>query len=96
MIEICVLDIKLTKGDRPLKAYVDIQIDDWIIRDFRIVKQNGQRAWVSPPQITWQDQTGQTHYRSVLDVPPELKQRIDVAVLAAWEKEISNGQARSE
>ena len=92
MTDIAVLDIKIVKGSRPLKAFIDVQVGEWVVRDWRIVKQNGQRAWVSPPQASWQDQTGTTHYKSILDVPPELKQRIDVACLAAWEKELLNAE----
>ena len=42
-----VLEIRPLSDGRPLKAFVDIQIGDWIIYDWRIVKHEGQRAWVS-------------------------------------------------
>jgi hypothetical protein len=88
-----VLAIRRTNSEKPLKAFVDLRIGDWTVCDFRIVKQNGQRAWVSPPQASWKDDSGGVHYRSILSFPSELKQRIDVAVLSAWEKETSNGNA---
>jgi hypothetical protein len=88
-----VLAVRSLDGSSPLKAFVDLQVNGWTINDFRIVKQNGQRAWVSPPQASWRDGDGQTHYRSILSVPGELKQRIEVAVLSAWELDHRNGKS---
>ena len=42
-MEIKVIEIRFLDGDRPLKAFFDIQVGDWIIHDFRIVRQNGHR-----------------------------------------------------
>lgn len=47
-----VLAIRRLTGDKPLRAFVDVKVGDWTVCDFRIVKQNGQRAWVSPPQAS--------------------------------------------
>jgi hypothetical protein len=93
MEAIKVLALRSLAGAGPLKAFVDLQVNEWTICDFRIVKQNGQRAWVSPPQSTWKGEDGQTHYRSILSLPGELKQRIEVAVLSAWEQEQQNGKS---
>ncbi len=92
MIEIKVIQIRLLEDDRPVKAYVDVQIGDWIIFDWRILKRNGERAWVSVPQVSWKDPNGKVKYRALLSIPGELKQRIEVAILSAWEKEMSNGR----
>jgi DNA-binding cell septation regulator SpoVG len=87
MSDITVIAIRRLSGDKPLKAFVDVKVGAWSICDFRIVKQAGQRAWVSPPQASWKTDTGEVRYRSILTIPSELKQRIDVAVLSAWEQE---------
>ena len=84
-----VLAFRSVAGDKPLKAFVDVQIGEWEVNDFRIIKQNGQRAWVSPPQASWKDDAGQMHYRAILSIPGELKQRVDVAILSAWETEMT-------
>jgi len=48
------------------------------VRDFRIIKQNGQRLFISYPQVSWRDgETGEIRYKSVLTIPPEQKQAID-------------------
>lgn len=83
------LSIRLMPPGRALRAFVDIQVDDWIIHDFRVIKQNGQRACVSPPQVSWKDpETGEIKYKGILTIPSEQKQRIDVAILSAFQKEV--------
>ena len=89
--EIKVVEIRWTNGDRPLKAYVSVQVGDWIIYDWRIVQQPNQRAWVSVPQTSWKSPDGKVQYRALLSIPGELKQRIEVAILSAWEREKSEG-----
>ena len=90
-MEIKIIQIRLLNDGRSLKAFVDVQVGDWIIHDFRIIKQNGQRASVSPPQVSWKDpQTGSIRFKGVLTIPPEQKQRIDVEILAAYQREMES------
>jgi hypothetical protein len=84
-----VVEIKLVNGG-PLKCYASVQVGDWIINDWRIIQQPGQRAWVSVPQTSWKNKDRQVQYRALLSIPGELKQRIEVAILSAWEKEKEN------
>ncbi len=90
-LKIKVLNVRFLPHGKSLRAFVDILIGDWIIYDFRITKQNGQRAFVGPPQVSWKDpETGQIRYKSVLTLPPEQKQRIDIEILSAFQKEMEN------
>ena len=86
MHEITVTDFLKVNGGK-LKAFASVKVDNIIIHDFRIVQQDGQRAWVSVPQVSWKDNQGQIKYKALLDIPGELKQRIEVAILSAWEQE---------
>ncbi len=70
-----------------LRAFVDVQLGDWKIFEWRIIKKDGQRAWVSVPMASWKDLDHKVRYRALLSIPDELKQRIEVAILSAWEKE---------
>lgn len=92
--EIKVVEVKLMNGDRPLKAFITVQVSDWLIHDWRIVQQPGQRAWGSVPQTSWKDKDGKVQYRALLTIPGELKQRIEVAILSAWEREERSGKAK--
>lgn len=93
-MEIRVIDIRLLNSDKALKAFVDVQVGDWLIYDWRVTKQDGQRAWVSVPQTSWKDKDGKVRYRALLSIPGELKQRIEVAILSAWEKELEIGEEK--
>ena len=87
--EIKIIEFRLMPGDKPLRAFCDLQVSDWIVRDFRIIKQNGQRAFVSPPQVSWKDpSTGEIKFKGILTIPPEQKQRIDVEILSAFQREL--------
>lgn len=87
MNEVKVIEIRPLPDGRPLRAFVDVQVGDWIIYEWRIIKKDRQRAWVSVPMASWKDFDHKVRYRALLSIPDELKQRIEVAILSAWEKE---------
>ena len=88
-MKIKILEFKFLDNGRPLKAFVDVEVNGWVIREFRVVQQNGQRAFVSPPQVSWKNpETGEIKYKTVLTIPPGQKQRIDTEILHAYQKEL--------
>ena len=96
-MDIRVIEIRPLADGRPLKAFADVRVGDWIIHDFRIIKQNGQKAFVNPPQVSWKDPvTGEIKYKGILTIPPEQKQRIDTEILHAFQKEMErrNGKPK--
>jgi DNA-binding cell septation regulator SpoVG len=93
-----VLEIRLIQNNRSIRAFADIQVGAWIVRDFRVIKQNGQKAFVSPPQVSWKDpETGAIKYKGILTIPPEQKQGIDTEILHAYQEEMGkiNGNKQS-
>ena len=87
--EIEVIALRILPGDRSLKAFADVQIGSWTVHDFRIVQQRGQRAFVSPPQVSWKDPgTGEIRFKGILTIPPEHKQMIDTMILHAYQVEM--------
>ncbi len=93
-MDIRVIEIRPLSDGRSLKAFVDIQVGDWVIHDFRIIKQNGQKAFVSPPQVSWKDpETGGIKFKGVLTIPPDQKQRIDTEILHAYQAEMEKMDA---
>jgi len=91
-----VLEIRLLNGNKALRAFADIQVGNWTIHDFRVIKQNGQKAFVSPPQTSWKDpRTGEIRYRGILTLPPELKQKIEIAVLSAFQEELEKKHGKT-
>lgn len=94
--QVKIIELRLVPGGRPLKAFADIQVGDWIVHDFRVIKQNGQRAFVSSPQVSWKDpETGTIKYKGILTIPPEQKQRIDVEILSAFQREVEKEYGKS-
>jgi len=96
-MKIEVIEIRPLNDGRPLKAFADVQVGDWVIHDFRIIKQDGQRAFVSPPQVSWKDPTTrEIKYKGILTIPPEQKQRIDLEILSAFQKEMEKTNAKQK
>ena len=88
-MEITVIEVRLLDSEKALRGFADIQVRDWIIRDFRIIQQNGQKAFVSGPQVSWKDpENGEIKYKGILTIPPEQKQRIDTEILHAYQVEM--------
>lgn len=84
-----VLELRLTNGEKPTKAFADLELENGlIIKDVKVIQQPGQRAWVALPQMSWKDPSdGQIKYRVLVTAPPPLKGEIDVCVLSAWSRE---------
>jgi len=87
-----VIELRTISSTGPLKAFATVRVGDWIIYEWRIIQKDGQRAWISVPQVSWKDKDGQVRYRALLSIPGELKQQIEVAILSAWEREKKNGK----
>lgn len=93
MSEPCIRVLKVTHlpGDRPLKGFVDIEINGWVLRDWRVIQPSGGPVEVLCPQCSYRDQKGIVRYRSLLTLPPELYQRICVEILNSWWGKETNG-----
>ena len=89
-----VINFRLLPGNGPIKALVDIRVGDWEVYEWRIHQVDGQRAQVFYPHVSWKNKEGHVRYRALLSIPGELRQRIEVAILSAWEKEKRNGSPR--
>jgi len=82
MIEI--KEVRPMEGMGNLRAFVTVRFDgNILIRDFRIIQQPEQRAWVSPPQVAF-ERDGKRRWYPVITFPPKLKAEIDRVILASW------------
>lgn len=87
-MEIRVLEIRLASfNGKTIKAFVDVQLDNIIIRDFRIMKEEGKRPYVKVPFQTYKGQTGELKFRPTVTLPDELRGEIDLAILNAYQRE---------
>jgi DNA-binding cell septation regulator SpoVG len=85
-MEIIILDIRPQNGGRPLKAFVDLKLGDLTIRDFRVIQQRGERAFVTAPQTSWKSPDGAIKYKTIITMPNDLKWQIESAVLAEFQR----------
>jgi len=90
--EIKILKIVRLDGTQRIKAYVDLQVGDWTVFDWRVVQRDsGEPIEVVYPQVSYRDKQGVIRYRSLLSLPAQLKQSIDLQILWAWEQENKSG-----
>lgn len=82
-----VLEIRLVHSDKT-KAYIDLKFGDIVIRDFRVMKENGKRPYVKLPFTTYKDQTGHLNFRQIVVLPDEVRGEIDLAILNAYQGEL--------
>jgi len=82
-----VLSISQVEGRGALRAYVDIQVGDLVVKDCRIIKENEKAPWFSLPVITWKTEQGTYRYRAIIEIKDQnLKNEVSRAALQAWEK----------
>ena len=77
---------KRIDNGKPLKAFVDIELENKIIvREFRIVQEINKHPQVMCPQTSWKDPIdGRIKYKTIVTFPQPLKVEIDMLILGAW------------
>lgn len=95
-MEIKILELRFMNGDKALKAFCDIEIDGWIIREFRVIKDNGKRLWVAPPQLSWKAPDGHIQYKTIVTLPDELKGEIDRIILNRFTEEMEKACGKTD
>jgi len=85
--DIKILSVSPVVDRGALKAFVEIQVGDFIFTDCRVIKENGKAAWVSMPVLSYKNENGTTRYKTLVQISDKnLKNAISWAVLQAWEK----------
>jgi DNA-binding cell septation regulator SpoVG len=93
-VEIEVLEVRLVDSEKT-KAFVDLRIGDLVIRDFRVMKENGKRPFVRAPFSTYRDQTGHLNFRQIVVLPDEVRGKIDLAILNAYHREMEKKDGKA-
>lgn len=85
--EVEVLEIVPAENRGNLKAYCTVRIGEFVFNDCRIIRQEGQRAWFTFPQLSYRSQYGTQLYRTLITIRDKrLKDTVSQAVVSAWEK----------
>ena len=66
-----------------LRAFVAVNIHEVIIKDFRVVQQEGQAPWVSVPQVEY-TRNGERRFKPLIQLPVDLKKEVSQLVLKAY------------
>jgi DNA-binding cell septation regulator SpoVG len=94
--EIKVLELRFMNGDKALKAFADIQVNGWVIREFRLIKENGKRLWVAPPQLSWKAPDGHIQYKTIITFPDDVKGEIDRVILNRFTEELEKESGKTD
>ncbi len=82
-----VIDLYPVTEAGSLRAYLSIKIGPLVVHKWRLIQQDGQAAWLSPPQEIWTDQaSGERRFKTLLDVPREWKPALANVAVAAWQE----------
>lgn len=93
-MEIRILEIRiLPPGTKSMRAFADVQLGDLILKDFRVMQDNGGKPYVKAPFTTYKDRTGQIKFRQIIGLPDEVRGKIDNLILSEYyrEKEKQHG-----
>ena len=86
-MELKILNVRLLKNGKPLKAFADIQLSNgWIIKDFRIIQQPEQKAYVVAPQTAWKGPQGKPNFKPIISMPNAVKWQLESAILTEYQK----------
>ena len=87
MDEVRVIEIRPTRKSGPLRAFVDVKVGDLLVRDFRVMQDYAGRPYVRAPFNTYKNATGELCFRQIVDLPDEVRGRVDTAILSAFYRE---------
>lgn len=83
-VKIVVTNIKRIENAGSLKAIVDFNINQTEFFSWRIIQQEGQSAWVSSPQESWDGKDGKKKYKPLIKLPEVLIKTVTEELIKAW------------
>lgn len=83
MVDVRVKRLRVVEKGK-LKAMVEIQIGELIIRGLKLIEGKGG-LWVAWPQAHWRDMDGQWRYQDIVQSTRETQEAVRDAVLKVWE-----------
>ena len=86
-LEVEILDIRLIRSNKPLKAFADVRLGGITIRDFRVMKEDGKPPHVKVPFSTYKGPDGQLRFRPIIILPDEVRGEVELAILNAYRRE---------
>jgi len=93
-MNIQIIEVRFMKGEKAVRGFADVRMDDITIKDFRIYHQNGKPT-VRNPFSTYKDTDGSLKFRETISLPPNVKAEIDALIVTEYFrrlKEQNNGR----
>lgn len=82
-----VVEIRQIRKQGPLRAFVDLKFGDLLVRDFRVMQDNGGRPYVKAPFSSYKNKNGELCFRQIIDLPDEVRGQVDTVILSAFYRE---------
>jgi len=74
----------MTKGS--LKMFATVRLGGITVHGFRVIQQEGQRAWVAPPQTEVAQTDGKKKYFPIVELADNIKEVVSKLILEEYEK----------
>ena len=82
-MEIRVLEFRLLPGHKATRAFVDLEIGEIQIRDFRIYQTNGKPS-VRNPFTVYKDVDGNLKFRQLVSLPSNVEAEVHSMILSEY------------
>jgi DNA-binding cell septation regulator SpoVG len=85
--DIKVVGIRTAQNLGNLVAFVDVDLPNFVVRDFRVIARPGQGPVVRPPTFCYKSSNGAKTYRPMFEAKDDqLAEIIESAILEAWNR----------
>ncbi len=81
-----IINMKKVEMGPTIKAFFSVDFDKFVIHNFKIMQQQNQRAWVSPPDEKFTDKDGKVKYKKLVDVEKAYLSKIEEMAVAIYNK----------
>lgn len=90
-----IIEVEKIESGGPLKYLVAVQIGEIITRDWRVVKPINGKVFIAAPQVTNYDKEGGKHRKSLVSVPPNIRETIEHLIYSKVDlQEDNDGNSR--
>ena len=88
MINIKKLNLKMITSKGNLRAIVDFAINESEFYSWRVIQEEGKKAWVSSPQESWDGEDGKKHYKPLVKLQPGLMKIVSERLLNEYNENL--------
>ena len=87
-VNIKIINLKMITAKGNLKAIIDFMLNDSEFYSWRVIHEENKKAWISPPQESWDGEDGKKLYKSLIKFKPDLQKQISEALLREYSEHL--------